>query len=165
MTEHMDKAALLDKIRTRQAEFESVLAPLSQAEMITTGVNGEWSIKDVLAHITAWQKRTIIRLEAAAEGREQTMTPVSNEEEMNALNEQFYQENKARLLSDVLADWRATHLRMLEAVQVLSDEDLNDPYKFAWNGGNALWQNVAGNTYEHIDEHSGPVEQWLARNQ
>jgi len=24
---------------------------------------------------------------------------------------------------------------------------------------------VAGNTYEHIDEHSGPVEQWLARNQ
>ena len=75
------------------------------------------------------------------------MTPISNEEEMNALNEQFYQENKARLLFDVLADWRATHLRMLEAVQVLSDEDLNDPHKFAWNGGNALWQNVAGNTY------------------
>jgi hypothetical protein len=165
MTEHMDKAALLDKIRTREAEFESVLALLSEAEMITTGVNGEWSIKDVLAHMTAWQKRTIIRLQAAAEGREPTMTPISNEEEMNALNEQFYQENKARLLSDVLADWRATHLRMLEAVQVLSDEDLNDPHKFAWNDGNALWQYVAGDTYEHIDEHSGSVEQWLARNQ
>ncbi len=165
MTEHMDKAALLDKIRTRQAEFESVLAPLSEAQMTTAGVNGVWSIKDVLAHMTAWQKRTIDRLQAAAEGRKPTMTPISNEEEMNALNEQFYQENKARLLLDVLADWRATHLRMLEAVQVLSDEDLNDPHKFALNNGNALWQIVAGNTYEHIDEHSGPVEQWLARNQ
>ncbi|GAC1630832.1 MAG: hypothetical protein NVS4B7_19200 [Ktedonobacteraceae bacterium] len=162
MTEQMSKAALLNKIRTRQVEFESVLAPLNEAQMTTPGVNGEWSIKDILAHIVAWQRQTIDRLQAAARHRQPSLTPVANEQAMDALNVQFYQENKDRPLSAVLADLSATHMHMLAAVEVLTDEDLDDPYKFAWRGGEPLWQNVAGNTYEHIDEHIEPIQQWLA---
>src|SRR5436853_2081121 len=103
MAQYMDKAILLNKIRTRQAEFEGLLAPLDEAQMTTTGVNGEWSIKDVLAHLTAWQKRTIERLQAAAEQRGLTTTPVANDEEMNALNARFYEENKARPLAEILS--------------------------------------------------------------
>lgn len=163
MTEQMGKATLLNKIRTRQAEFESVLASLNETQMTTPGVNGKWTIKDILAHIVTWQRQTIDRLQAAAQHREPSLTPIANEQEMDALNAQFYEENKDRPLSAVIADLSATHMHMLAAVEVLTDEDLNDPYKFAWRGGEPLWQNVAGNTYEHIDEHIEPIQQRLAQ--
>ncbi len=45
MTEQMDKITLLHKIRTRQAEFENILAPLNETQMTTSGVNGEWLVR------------------------------------------------------------------------------------------------------------------------
>ena len=159
----MNKAILLDKIRTRHDEFERVLAPLNETQLTTTGVMGGWSIKDILAHITAWQKRTLHRLEAAKRNEKPAHQPVSNEEEMDRVNAQFYQESKNRPLTEVLSDFRTTHAQMLETVQGMSEEDLFDAQKFAWTEGSPLWQNVAGNTYEHIDEHYGPIQQWLAK--
>ncbi len=51
--------------------------------------------------------------------------------------------------------------QMIEAVQAASDENLFDPHRFAWLEGTALWQVVAGNTYEHITEHMPDIQKWL----
>ena len=32
------------------------------------GVAGQWSVKDVVAHLASWRKRTVARLQAAARG-------------------------------------------------------------------------------------------------
>ena len=163
MEEQMNKAILLDKIRARYDEFERVLAPLNESQMTTTGVMDGWSIKDILAHITSWQKRTVERLSAAKRNGRPAHQPVSNEEEMDRVNAQFYQANKDRPLAEVLSDYRTTHAQLLETVQGTSEDDLFNAQKFAWTEGSPLWQNVAGNTYEHIDEHYGPIQQWLAK--
>jgi len=162
MEEQMNKRLLLDKIRSRQIDFEQVITPLSEEQLTMPGVNGDWSIKDVLAHLVSWQKRTIDRLDAAAQNKEPTTPPVANDEEVNNLNQRFYEENKERSLSEVLADFKTTYLRMLETVEAMREEDLFDAQKFPWNGGTPLWENVAGNTYEHIDEHIGAIQKWLA---
>ena len=59
---------------------------------------------------------------------------------MDRLNEQFYQENKARPLNEVLGDFQSAHTNMLAAVQTMTDEDLTDPHRFAWTDGKPLWQ-------------------------
>jgi hypothetical protein len=118
-------------------------------------------MKDIIAHLNAWQGVALKRLRAAASGKE---PQVPQDVDIDDLNQRFYQENKARLLSDVIADFRRTHQEILEAVEILSDDDLNNPHRYSWWEGEPLWPNIAGNTYEHIDEHVGAIQQWLAGN-
>ena len=158
----MDKTTLLDKIRTRQAEFEALLAPLNADQLTAPGVNGDWSIKDILAHLVSWQKRTLAYLDAAARQGKPDIEGISSDAEMNNLNARFYAGNKSRPLADVLADFKNTYAQVVETVQVVSEEDLIDPNRFAWLRGDPLWELVAGNTYEHIDEHIGSIQAWLA---
>ena len=97
--------------------------------MTATGVNGDWSIKDVLVHLTAWQQRLLAELQKAGRGDKADMCGVDiNGEEMDRLNEQFYQENKNRPLNEVLNDFYSTHTSMLAAVQAMSSEDLTLAY-------------------------------------
>ena len=158
MTEHMTKPELLDKIRTGYAELDQVLAPLNEAQMTTGGENGAWSIKDILAHLAAWQQRTLTRIEAALRNEKPAIPPLTSDEEIDQLNEHFYQENKHRSLSEVLSNFRTSSSQLLEAVQAAPEEVLIDPQRVPWLNGIAVWQIVAGNTYEHIAEHMDSIQ-------
>jgi hypothetical protein len=164
MSEQMNKAGVLDAMRTGYATLEKTLAPLEEAQMTTPGVNEAWSIKDIIAHITAWQYALLDRLHAAARG----VTPTSyaselTDEDIDNLNEQFYQQSKSRPLAAVLADFRTTYAQIEEAVGSMSEEDLTGPQRFAWAKGVPLWRYVAGDTYEHYLEHITSIQQWLSR--
>jgi hypothetical protein len=52
------KTDLLTEIRTQRRHLENNLAGLTPAEMCQPGVCGDWSVKDVLAHLTAWEQNT-----------------------------------------------------------------------------------------------------------
>ena len=160
----MDKATLLDNISAGHEMLEKVLSPLNEAQMTAAGVNGDWSIKDVLVHITAWQHRLLAQMQAATRGEEPAIYGLDiTGEEMDRLNEQFYEENKTRPLNEVLGDFQSIHSQMLAAVQAMTGEDLTDPHRFAWTGSKPLWQFIASETYEHILEHVGAIHRWLAR--
>lgn len=164
MAEQMDKASILDELRSKYAALEGILAPLDEAQMTTPGVIGNWSIKDILAHISSWQHRLLAWLHAARHNEEPTISGPDSEEEMDRLNEQFYTENKSRSLADVLGDFRSSYLQIVEAVQAMPEEDLIDPQRFSWLNGDSLRQLVAGDTYDHYQEHRQQIEEWLARS-
>jgi hypothetical protein len=158
----MDKAQLLDEMNSGYTVFENTLAPLDEKQMTTSGVNGDWSIKDILAHLTAWQRYLVIRLQAVGRNEEPAVHGPADKD-VDEMNARFYEENKSRLLAEVMGDFHATYGRAVEAVQALSNEDLFEPQRFAWMKGNALWELVAGNTYEHYQEHIGSIQAWLGK--
>jgi hypothetical protein len=159
----MNKAQLLDEMNTGYAAFENMLAPLDEKEMNTSGVNGDWSIKDILAHLAAWQRYLVIRLQAAARNEEPAVHGLVDDEDTDKMNAHFYEENKSRPLAEVLADFHTTYRQVVEAVQALSNEDLFEPQRFSWMKGNALWELVPGNTYEHYQEHIGSIQEWFGK--
>jgi hypothetical protein len=161
MEQKMDKVTLLEKMRSRQAGFEELLGALSTEQLTTPGVNGTWSIKDILAHLSSWQQHAQDRLQAAANGVGPSTPPVTSVAEIDDLNARFYAENKARTLPEVMADFKNTYRQVFEGVQAVSEEDLSEPNRFAWLKGTALWEVVADNTYGHIEEHLGAIEAWL----
>jgi hypothetical protein len=114
----MDKTRLLNEMHSGYAALEDVLASLDETRMTTPGVNGDWSIKDVLAHITAWHLHLLDRLQAAARNETPSLYgTLVDDEEVDSLNEQFYLENKARALDEVMTDFRSSYLQVVEAVQ------------------------------------------------
>lgn len=161
MAESMDKVTLLDNMHKGYDELDALLITFTPEQLTTAGVSGTWSIKDILAHLTSWQQRTLDRLDAAARNEEPRTPNVANDEEMNQLNERFYQENSGRDLAEVLANYHAAYQQMVTVVEQAEDEDLFQTGRFSWLGASPLWELVAGNTYEHIQEHSGAIQNWL----
>jgi hypothetical protein len=162
MTEHMDKQKLLDLMNTGFTSLTALLASLSEQQLTTPGVNSTWSVKDNIAHISAWQKRTLIKVQAVRDNVD-FVDPLSPDATEEAVNEQFYQQNKDRSLADVLAELHALHQRFVENVQAMSDEELNRP--LSWQNNKPIWLPIYGNSGEHYDEHLTIIRDWLARSQ
>ena len=47
-----NKAELLEQVRPHRAELEQTVSALSEAELITPGLDG-WSVKDHMTHLAA----------------------------------------------------------------------------------------------------------------
>ena len=158
LPEKVEKAELLKRSQDGYAQLEALLAPLSAAQMTTPDVNGPWSVKDNLAHLTVWQDYLLSRLQGISSGKEppEFMPGLNTEDEQN---ERIYQENKARPLPEVQAAFRASYQRVLAAVQATSEESLNAPVP--WRDGNPIWPTIVGNTFGHYEEHGDIIRRWL----
>ncbi len=161
MSETIEKAELLNRIENGYKQFEAILAPLSEAQMTTPEVNGPWSVKDNLAHLTVWHEYLLSQLEGILNNQKppEFMPGLSTEDE---INERIFQQNKGRSLAEVQAAFRASYQRVLAAVQAMSAESLNAPSPWG-KSSNPVWPFIEGNTYGHYEEHGGIIQRWLKR--
>jgi hypothetical protein len=160
MTTTVDKADLLNRIQNGYSQFEDILSRLSEEQMTTPDVNGSWSVKDNIIHLTVWQNHFLDRLQSIIDGKTtapEFMPGLTTDDE---INEHIYQQNKDRPLAEVLADFRTSYQRVLTAVQSMSEESLNAPIPWS-KSGNLVWQLVVGDTYEHYEEHGDTIRRWL----
>lgn len=161
----MNKASVLKELRASYAALENILASLDEKYYLREGVIPGWSIKDILAHINSWHHRLLKVLEAALHNEEPSISGPANVEEMDKLNAQFYQENKSLPLNEVLANFHTSYQHIFDMVQAIPEEDLLDPHRFAWTQNGPLWQAIAGDTYEHYQEHLIQIQEWLAKSE
>jgi hypothetical protein len=162
MADPTNKAELLEKMRSGYASFEALLAPLSAEQLSEAGVNGAWSIKDILAHLSAWQTRVSLRLEALARQEEAGFDPIENDEQMNAFNARVFEANRTRPLNAIQEEFRASVQRLDANVEQTDERDLFEPGRLAWLKDGVLWEAVAGNSFGHYDEHTPMIKKWLA---
>ena len=59
------KQEWLDRIERGRAAWEELVAQAGEAAMDEPGAMGDWSFKDVAAHLNGWRELTVARLEAA----------------------------------------------------------------------------------------------------
>ncbi|MBD0328165.1 MAG: ClbS/DfsB family four-helix bundle protein, partial [Pyrinomonadaceae bacterium] len=64
----MNKAELLENLNTECANWDALLAEVGEGRMMQPGVVGDWSVKDVTAHLTTWERRPLEWLRAAQHG-------------------------------------------------------------------------------------------------
>ena len=63
------KSQIMAKLQENRNKLEKLIARLSSQEMERPGVCGNWSIKDILAHLDDWQQRNIEWIDAAYQGQ------------------------------------------------------------------------------------------------
>jgi hypothetical protein len=79
------------------------------------------------------------------------------DEEETRLNDSMAAEAEARPVEEVLADFRASSARLLEAVRSLSEEELLQPDRYGWLNGRPLWRYIHDESSgEHRHEHLRP---------
>src|SRR5215211_5058011 len=137
---------VLAAIDRERDEWETLLVEVGEARMLEPGAMGDWTFKDLTAHITGWRARSLQRLEAAANERPEP-DPVWPADRVSD------DENKDRLLGEVIGESRESYARLAEIVQMLPDDALNDPDRFPWLEGNSLAEEiVSGEFFSHLHE-------------
>jgi hypothetical protein len=127
------------------------------------GAMGEWTFKDVAAHLTGWRRRTVMRLEAAARGEPEPPNPWPAElgdAEDDSINAWLHDQTKDRPLAEVLADADAVYDNFIAAIEALPIDLVTDPNRFHWMEGESL---ADGDFSGHLDEHEPDVRAWLER--
>jgi len=158
MTNQVDRAQILDDIRRDYARLDTLLGTLSEDQLTTPNVNGTWSVKDNIAHLSAWHRHLIANLQAV-KARREPPDPWEGKN-LDEINEMLYQQSKDRSLTEVQAELHATYRDVVALVESMSNEELNRPLD--WLESQPVSVSIAGNTYGHYQEHIDIIEHWLA---
>ena len=148
--------------------WDELLAGMSEEQATDPSLPSNWSVKDVMAHLWAWQQRSVARQEAALRNSEPEYPswPESFEpdpdEDVDQTNAWIYETNRDRPWPSVYADWRGGFLRLLELAEQVPEKDLLEPGRYAWMGGDPLSASLLG-TYEHHEEHIEQLLAWLGQ--
>ncbi len=158
----IDQATVVAGLYAENQEWEELLGQISRPQMAEPTVAGGWSIKDIVAHLTGWRKRTVGRLQAAAHGVPTPPPPwpehLQSDDEINAW---IYEQQQAQSVAAVLDDSQQTFNELIAAIEALPDAAFADPHYFPWLEGEPL---TAAIFFSHFhEEHEPEMRAWLGR--
>ncbi|KPV51370.1 hypothetical protein SE17_21570 [Kouleothrix aurantiaca] len=159
MTAAIGKRELLARLHAGYDAFQQLIAPLSEAQMSAPGVQGAWSLRDVVAHFVAHEQFALHELAAARRG-ERYQHPISGSDAMNAA---AVAEHSATPAGEVLHAWEASFRAVVAAVTALREDDFADGSALTAALGDTIDGALANNTYEHYAEHTPALLAWLAQ--
>lgn len=164
------RAALLEAVRDQRQEIERVIAEAGEERMEQPGSFGEWTFKDLIAHLTSWRTTMVARLEAGLSGKEPVFPwppHLDENQDTDEINHWFFETNRDKPLADILRESRETFERVERAIAALPEDDLFVPGRFPWMGDYSLGLGPAcvparGEGHFH-EEHEPEIRAWLAQ--
>ena len=161
-----NKTDLLAAMDRERSQVETVLDPLAPARMVQPGVVGEWSVKDVLAHLAEWEQMALGWYRAGLRGEAPALpAPGFKWNELPRLNRAIFERHRDRPLDEVVAWWRASREEMRGVVASLSDADLFTPGRFAWTRKNTLGTYFVSATSSHDLWARTRIARWRRREE
>jgi len=153
------KSQLLAEFDREWAHVERICAGLSEEHMLAHGVEGEWSVKDTLCHLSAWEKYLLDRLGYVLSGQPPQYPAMATWDDVHHFNARVYAENKDRPLTSAIIEFRTLHRGVMTVLEALDDEQYNQPYSYDFPDDRlTLLQLIRANTFEHYREHCTTIE-------
>jgi uncharacterized damage-inducible protein DinB len=155
----MPKANIIADLRAARARLLQALEGLTDEHMLQVGAVGIWSIKDVLAHLVAWEAELVTALSRLEQHKRQPPRIVEIDD-IDDWNDEQYHTNVARSLDVVLDDFHGVHKHLITALESLDDRILDDNRRWPWMEGEPLSYLVFENAIWHEDEHAADIRAW-----
>lgn len=163
----------LARLMRERDTFELLLNRVGYARRMTlTGVSGKWSVKDMLAHIFAYELYIADRMNESLHG--ETYVPCRTQNALDAFldefgypdfgsalleeetpNEWVVEKYKNVSLDDLIAQEIQAFASIISALEKMSEE-MMERHQF--------YERIANNTYRHYREHSAEIKRWLRSN-
>ena len=158
------KGELLAAMVRERTKLDAVLAPLTPAQTVAPGVVGEWSVKDVLAHLAEWERMALGWYRAGLRGEApEVPAPGFKWNETPRLNRAIFETHRDRPLDEVVAWFRSSREEMRGVIASLTDEQLFTPGRFAWTRKNTLGTYFVSATSSHDLWARTRIARWRRR--
>lgn len=159
----MKKSKILRELTDTHDKFFRVIEGLSDEAMQEPGVIGNWSVKDIIAHISRWEAEMVKLLWQLQDGQKPDYKELFFGRNIDVINAQWQKEMASRSFSQTMSDFNAVRRQTVRRVEAFSDEDLNDPERFP-ELKEPLGNWIAGNSFEHEAEHAAQIKLWRSQH-
>lgn len=146
----LTKTELQERIRQGYEKLTKALEGLTEEEATRVGLNPQWSIKDALAHITAWEfegARIVSEIQSGTWEQQEF-----NQQVIDEFNARAVAARRANSMAEVRNEWDTAHLELERVVETLLPDEV-DESAFAS-------QFVKLVTYKHHTHHAAQIEKF-----
>jgi len=151
----MDRQKLLKQLDRAWTVFKESYDGLSGPELAEAGVTGNWSVKDIIAHVTWWEEEALKHLPLIIEGGRPTRysTKYGGIDAFNAL---MTKQKRNLSLSAVFQHQDETHRRLIAYLQSLPEEYFVTETR--------VRRRLRLDTYNHYPKHAKAIRAWRERS-
>ena len=149
----MDKTEFIQRVESARSEWNDLLAQVDDDLMLEPGIEGDWSAKDILAHVM-WYEREMVQLLGSRSliGSDLWELPL---DERNA---EIHKEIKDMSLDAVRLGSDKAFAELIQQLNRLPEDAFGDPAHFLnmpseWKP----WDVIASNTFRHYREHTDSI--------
>lgn len=110
----MDKPAFLERMRVGRQRLNEALSGLTEDQIANDLVTPQWTVRDMLAHLAAWQGEALRWVEQAAHGQE--IGPLINQS-VDEWNAHRVEERRRLPVVEVMQEFNENHDHLLAALE------------------------------------------------
>jgi hypothetical protein len=148
----MQRTEILDRVARAHERLTHALDGLTEEQATRKGVTQEWSARDALSHITAWEIEGARIVRSVQDGTYQPQR--INKDFIEEFNARAVEERRLRSMREVRDEFDGAHGEMERLINSLPDEvDESSPaFKF-----------IEGVTFRHLTHHAEQIENFQER--
>ncbi len=147
----MDREQLLRRLGRAWRGFQEAYAGLSDSQLMKPGVTGDWSVRDILAHVTIWEQEALKHLPTILKGEKPPRYSLTHGG-INAFNRAMTEQKRDLSLEEVRSDLEATHLRLIRYVESVPEAQFHTETAFR--------HRLRLDTYSHYPKHAEAIQRW-----
>lgn len=152
----MDKQQLLKRLDQAWVSLKESYAGLTDSQLAEPGVMGDWSVKDILAHVTTWEEEALKYLPLILRGDRPPRYSVQYGG-IDAFNARMAEQKRALPPSEILRQLDETHRRLIDYVQSAPEEQFTRETRFR--------RRLRLDTYSHYPVHTKAIREWRGRGE
>lgn len=146
----MTREQLLQRLDSAWTALQESYAGLPEERLTEPGVTDDWSVQDILAHITTWEEEALKHLPSImAGGRPPLYTSVGG---IDAFNARMTEQNRVHSLHETLQRLDETHRRLVAFVADMPEDQIARETRAR--------RRLRLDTYSHYPIHTTAIRAW-----
>ena len=141
---------------------------MTPKEIEIEGVQDERCVKDIIAHITAWERHAIGLIQSLAQGKKPEMpVPETSKDvvrnNMAVMNAEIHSTNQNRPLQEILDESRESFDLLVKEIEALPKDSLDATFNYEWAEKPVTGRHVIAWRYWHYRAHLMHIRDWISR--
>ncbi|MEO1009312.1 MAG: ClbS/DfsB family four-helix bundle protein [Planctomycetota bacterium] len=160
---YASKADFVDRMHREHTRFLGTAAKIPEHRYDKPGVWGkDWTVKDLFAHLTAWEGLFFGWHEAGLRGQTPAMPADGYKwNQTPQLNEAIWRAHEADPWHEVRNAFDRSFERVCVFVDDLDERDLLEPGRFEWTGKHPMVSYFGANTASHYASATKILQRWI----
>jgi hypothetical protein len=147
----MDRLQLLKRLDRAWEELKASYVGLSYPELLESCVTGNWSVRDIIVHVTWWEEEALKHLPLILAGGKPPKYSVAYGG-IDAFNARMTEQKRNLSLDEVLRQRDETHHRLIEFIQTVPEDQIARETRFR--------RRLRLDTYSHYPKHAEAIRKW-----
>lgn len=144
---------LLERLDAAWTALSDSYAGVPDSRLVQPGVVDDWSVKDILAHVTTWEEEALRHLPLVIVGG--TPPRYAAQGGIDAFNARATETGRRLSLAEVLRRRDETHARLVDFIRSQPEG--------SFGGQTRARRRLRLDTYGHYPEHTAAIRAWRER--